>query len=136
MKKLVLLGLAILLIAGVSFAEPIKLGEVIEKLPALKQGVAFNLEENKLEYLSTIEVASYKGFSLEAGYSSENALVGVISYPVLNLKDLGVTLPVLDLVECNVGVFFGVKRLEGIESFKSAPDTTYGISATLISLKF
>lgn len=135
------LFIAVVLIGLCSTANAeLNLREVADKIPALKQGIAFSLADNKLNYLSTIEIASWKGVTLEGGYAAaaENTghkIVGVISYPILNLKNMGVTLPVLDLVELNIGAYAGFGRLESINQLDDS-EFDYGLSATLIKVKF
>ncbi len=136
MKKLLVIIMALLLIgfAAQARAENLSVGDFVKKLPALKQGIAFSLVENDFNYLSTFEVLKWKGVSLEAGYSSENKAVAVLSYELLKLKDLGVKVPVLDLVSFQPGIWFGVGRLQKDIFYRT--ETDYGISCTLIALKF
>lgn len=136
MRKLIW-GLCLLMsscmpLGGLARAD-VSLMETLEKIPALKQGIAYSMQDHDFSYLSTIELASWKGFTLEAGYSSSDKIVGVISYPILKLKDLGITLPILDLLECNLGFFAGYGR---IENLKDVGEADYGISATLLRLKW
>ncbi len=138
MKKLLMALLVCLITSGVCYAEPLKIGDVVEKI-TLKQGIAFSLAENKLEYLTTIPIVQWKDFSIEGGYSSENSLIGVVSYPILSLKEKGVTIPILKDINCNIGIFFGLKRIENVDitDLKNAvSDTDFGISLTLFSLKW
>lgn len=118
---------------GLSRAEEITLSDSLAKLPALKQGVAYSLQDKNFSYLSTIELASWKGFTLEAGYSGNDKIVGVISYPLLKLKDTGVSLPILDLLECNLGFYAGYGRVENLKEFG---ESDFGISATLLRVKW
>jgi len=141
MKRLILIGVFLLGICSISYAEPLKLGEVLEKFP-LKQGVAWSLEDSKLNYLSTIEVANWKGICLEAGYAGEaentrHKAVAVISYPIVKLSDFGVTLPILNLVELNLGIYGGYGQInlgEGMGEGNNEWD--YGLSVSLISIKW
>lgn len=127
------LVLALSIWVGLSKADEITLSDTLEKLPALKQGVAYSLQDRDFSYLSTLELASWKGFTLEAGYSSNDKIVGVISYPLLKLRDIGVSLPILDLIECNLGFYAGYGR---VENLKEIGEATYGISATLLRVKW
>lgn len=107
----------------------IDISTILEKLPGMKQGIAYSLDDSKIKYLSTIEVASWKGVTLEGGYASDNALVGVLSYNLIKAKDY-IKLPILDLLELNVGTYIGYKRLGGGNEFD------YGVSATMLNVKF
>lgn len=115
------------------------LGGIAEKIPPLKQGVAYSMVDSKINYLSTIEILKKKGFTLEAGYagdadSSDHKIVGVLSYELLKLRDLGVDLPILDLVEFNPGIYFGAGRLNFKEMDES--ETDWGVSMTCIRIKW
>lgn len=110
------------------------------KLPPLKQGIAWSLADSKLNYLSTIEVLTWKGLNLEVGYAgrAENTgdkAVAVVSYEIAKLKDFGVTVPILDLIEFNFGAYAGYGRIENINSLDDS-EFDYGLSATILNLKF
>jgi hypothetical protein len=132
MKKIVL-ALCLLMTSCMPVMAEVSLSDFLAKLPPMKQGVAYSFADKDFSYLSTIELASWKGFTLEAGYSSKDKIVGVISYPILKLKDLGVTLPILDLLECNIGLYAGYGR---IENLKEMGEADFGISATLLRIKW
>lgn len=137
MKKwLIALGIVVLMAPPV--CAELKLSEVLDKLPALKQGIAFDIAESDgLSFLSTLELIKWKGISLEAGYSSTDKIVGVISYQLLRLKDLGVTVPILDLLEANVGFYLGYSRVQLNDGFGNGNnEQSYGPSLTLISTKW
>ncbi len=133
MKKL-LLTLAMVFIATSVMAGTLDLGDIVKKLP-LKQGIAYSLEDSNFNYLSTLEVANYKNVALEVGYAgaadeTKHKFVGVVSYPIVALKDY-VNVPVIDLVELNLGVWAGLGKIGDAEN-----EFDYGISATLIEVKF
>jgi len=136
MFKAMIIVCAFMFCSANAKADPVKLGEVLEKLPAMNQGVAYSIEDNTINYLSTLTLADYKGITFEAGYAgaaenTKHKIVGVISYPILVLKDLGVNLPVVDLIEFNIGVWAGVGQLLTREA-----EFDYGISATLFKIKW
>lgn len=122
-----------LFICGTAYAQ-LDLLETAKKVPDLKQGIAFSLIDNQVNYLSTAQIAEWKGISLEGGYAGTakdtgNKVVAVISYPLLKLKNY-ISLPVLDLIELNLGVYAGYGRILGSNEFDA------GISGTAINLKF
>ena len=135
MKKLILLiGIMLFLIPGIALAESLDIGNIISKLE-VNQGIAFSLADNELNYLSTVEVLNYKGFVLEAGsaYDAEKTgikAVGVVSYDLLKLKELGVDVPILDLISLRPGVYFGVGRVGGNN------ETDWGLSLSFINVSF
>ena len=113
----------------------IELSETLKKIPALKQGLSYSIADSEFSYLSTVELASWKGFTAEAGYSSSDKLVGVISYPILKLKDFGITLPILDLLEANIGLYAGFGRI-ALHDTGGNNEFDYGASLTLIRVKW
>lgn len=133
MKKL-FLALALVLLASPAFAEM--------KMPPLKEGIAYSVADSRFNFLSTIELAQYKGFAVEVGYAGAakntgEKAVAVLSYEIANLKKLGVTMPLLDLVSFNLGYYAGFGRIS------LAPGETggnnefdHGISLSLLQFKF
>jgi len=131
MRKCLVMLAVLFFAVSLSYADNLSLGEVLQKVPPLKQGIMYEVADCKIEYLSTLEVASWKNITLEAGYTQENTIIGVISYPILKLKDLGVNLPILDLVELNIGYGVGVDEL-----FTRECELKHGPTLTLINVKF
>jgi len=143
MRKLLgILGLAILMsmcsFQTAGYADPIKVGDVAAKLPPLKQGLAYSLVDSKLNYLSTIEVANWKEkVSLEAGYAGAadetgHKIVGVVSFDLLQLKDINV--PILKYVKFRPGVYVGFGGINVQRIMESELD--WGVSATLLEVTF
>ena len=140
MKKIALLLVVVLCLAcGLAKpagAEELNIGNLIEKLPATKHGIAYSLVDHEWTYLSTVEVANYKGIGLELGFSDSDKIVGVASYELFKLADLGVTLPILDLIDCRVGLYGGYGRIDYERSGEGNNEFDYGLSCTLIEVKF
>ena len=141
-RKLLLIGIIIVVIGGLCFAschkearsEEVWISEWIARIPALKQGVGYSISEGEFNYLSTVEVLKWKGVSLEAGYNAKDKLVGVLSYQIFKLKDFGIEVPILNLLECNVGLYAGWGRLDF--SKEGNREFDWGPSITLISVRF
>jgi hypothetical protein len=120
-------------------AEELNVSELISKLPALNQGVAFSIKDSNFNYLATVDAVSIKGFKIEVGYAgvaknTGDKIVGVASYDLLKLKNVGVTLPILDLVEFRPGVWLGYGHINGASLGDSEFD--YGVSLSVLSVKF
>jgi len=134
MKKFLVTLFLVFALIGVARAEVLNVTDLIKKIPNLKQGIAYSFADKQISYLSTFDILTWKKISFEAGYSSDDKVVAVISYPLVNLKtDFNVTLPILDLINCRIGVFGGYGRLgvtEGNNEF------VWGVSATILELKF
>lgn len=138
MKKL-LLSLALILVCTGARAEAINFRETIDKIPAINNGVAYSFVDHRLNYLGTIKLVSWRGFNLEAGYAgdsdaTDHKFVGVVSYDLFKLRDMGVTVPVLDLIEFNPGIYFGAGKVNIKEMDES--ETDWGVSATIVKFKF
>lgn len=124
MKKLIVLIMALLvLIPGLATAEG-----------AWKSGIGYSVADSKINFLSTVEIANWKNITLEAGYAgaaenTKDKAIAVISYPLFKLADY-VSLPVLDLIECNLGVYAGIGRITG------SNEIDWGASATFLNIKF
>ena len=133
MKQIFLIALLILALPNLAKAET-NIFDAIAAIPALKQGMAFSLADNNINYLSTVDLVKWKGFALEGGYagSAKNTgdkIVGVISYDLLTLKGK-TTIPVLEWLEFRPGIWAGVGRIGG------SNEIDYGVSATVISFDF
>ena len=141
MLRQILLVAAVLLALASNARAELNLNETLGKLPALKQGIAYSLVDNKINYLSTMEVVKYKGFAMEAGYAGQaeesgHKAVGVISYHIGGLKDLGVEVPILDLLDFNAGYYVGVGRIQFSGDTGNDNEIDHGISLSVINIKF
>lgn len=143
MKKVIVAILFVLAMAGMAMAQDLQvlpqtagvsIIDQVKKIPGLKQGIGFSLIENEVNYLTTVELAGYKGYALEAGYNSKDKVVVVLSADLINLKKLGVTLPVLDLIDIRVGLYGGYGSINSKALGSSEWDC--GISGTAVSIKF
>lgn len=139
MKKLVLFVIFIMA-CGISRADELILGDLLNKIPSVKQGVAFSLPDGKFNYLATIDAVQWKGLNLEVGYAGRaketaDKAVAVLSYDLLKLKDV-VDMPILDLIEFRPGIYAGFGRIEGFEDGRLACEDDYGVSLSVIDVKF
>lgn len=141
-KATVILAVLILT-CGIAKADDINIIDNLKKIPAMKQGIAYSVADQKWNYITTITVAEWKGIALEAGYAgrAENTgdkIVGVISYDLFNAKKAGITWPVADLIDLRLGVYGGIGRAQigDVPTMRGNNETDYGVSATAISLKF
>ena len=142
MKKFLLIAVFVMA-CGFAHAEALSLGETLKALPGASQGVAWSLRDDKLNYLTTIDIVQWKGIALEAGIAADaentgTKAVAVASYDVVNLKKLGVTIPVLDLIDVRLGAYAGFGRIQvgSIDTMQGNNELDYGLSATVIKVKF
>lgn len=141
MVRSILLTMCLLLVLVSNARAELNVHETLGKLPALKQGLAYSFVDNKINYLSTAEILKFKGFSLEAGYAGKadetgHKAVAVATYQLAKLKDMGVDVPVLDMIEFNVGYYVGVGRIQFSGDTGNDNEIDHGIAATLINVKF
>lgn len=135
MKKL-LLTIMMLFICMPVFAENIDISSILDKIE-LKQGIAYDLEEKEVVYLSTCSLLKWKNLGLEAGYASNDKAVAVASYRLGGLKDLGIEMPILDLLEANIGYHVGFGRIDIDDGFGDGNnELSHGPTLTLINLKW
>lgn len=114
--------------------------DVVKKVPATYQGAFYNFVDNKFDYAAYIELASYKNIQLTAGYLvsndlelKNNAILAGLNYNVGGLKDLGIDLPVLNLVDLNVGLSVAGFNLDkGNDKVKCR----LGATCSIIKVKF
>ena len=140
MRKFSLL-VGLILLCGVAKAEDVSIIDGLKKLPGLKQGVAFSIDDAKVNYLTTVDVAKFKGFNLEAGVAMDSEKTGtkavaVLSYDLFNAKKAGIDMPVLDLIDIRPGVWAGYGRIEGFQDGQLKGEGDWGVSVTALSLKF
>ena len=108
--------------------------DVINKLPEFKQGIIYSIDHQEFNYVSTTELIEWQGLTLEGGHALPDSLIVVVSYRIGGLKDLGVNIPILDLVELNLGYYVGINDVDFEEKLDVEFD--HGISATLLKIKF
>jgi hypothetical protein len=139
MKKLILIAV-FAFYATIASAESLSLTDALKKLPGVKQGAAYSVIDSKFNYLSTIDVAKYKGFNLEIGaaYDSERTgvkAIALVSYDLLKVKDV-VNLPILDLIEFRPGVGLAYGRIEGFEDGDLKGEGDVLVTLSVINIKF
>jgi hypothetical protein len=142
MKKLIFVLAVLLALPLAAQAQDLSIIDTLKELPDTKQGVAFSLIDSKLNYLTTIELINFKGFSLNAGYAgiakkTSNKLVAVIDYDLLNLKEMGIDVPILDLMDIRPGLYAGFGRISlGGNTMDGNNEFDFGASVSIIEVKF
>lgn len=128
-----------LLLSGSAFAQvaPLNIGDIVNKIPNLKQGVAYDFNSRNVEYFTTAEVANYKGFSLSGGYATSDKIVASLDYDLGGLEKLGINLPLLSMIDLRVGAYVGIGNLSSASSNGNGRNKfAYGPEVTVVSLKF
>lgn len=130
-------------LCGTASAAPLKLEKIADKLKEveLKQGLAWSLSDNKLNYTSTFDIASWKGVSLGVGYAgaapnTAHKAVAVVSYPLVKL-DKYLDMPILDLIELEAGAFLGAGNISFAgDDFSNQNEFDWGLSLTVLKVDF
>ncbi len=110
---------------------PFTVPDFVEKLPDLKQGVAYDFESQDFVYISTSTVLEYKKFELEVGHATPARVVAVASYDLFTGLDLE-TFKFLNYLQFKPGFFVGYN----FDSDDGDSDVAYGLSATILEIKF
>lgn len=135
-KKLFLVACLIFLASKVS-AEEFSLSGALDKIPSIKQGVAFSLADSNLNYMSTINVANFgKYINLDVGYAGRakntgDKLIAAVSF---NLLESGyIQYPILRYLQVKPCLFLGYGNINAKEITESEFD--YGIGVTIFEVK-
>lgn len=134
MRKLIGLLLAVVILSGVCYAEELSIGSIVKAIPDLKQGVMYDIRNKEVEYISTAQILKYKDLSIEIGYSPKTEILGIVSYKLGSLEK--VDIPLLNWVSFNIGMGVGYDRLDKDVSKTDDSGLIYGVTATLIDIKF
>ena len=126
MRKL-LLSAMMLAVCATAQAD-INIGDKLKDV-AVNQGIIYSIKDSEISHVSTAELINKWGTSLEAGYSDNGKLVGVISYKLLDAKDF-ISTPLLKELEFKPGVYYAWDELGN--------DTKgdYGLSLTMLQVSW
>jgi len=108
------------------------IGEPIDIIPALKQGIIYSVDDQEFSYAFTTQIIAWKDITLEGGYSPGDTLLAIGSYRLGGLEQFGIEVPILDLLDLNVGYYVGWKDFTDSDNSKF----DHGVSATLLNIKF
>ena len=83
-------------------------------------------------------MTNWKGFSLSGGYSTSSAIVASVDYDIGGLSKLGITSPLLSILDLRVGMFVGLSDISTVSSSGSAERNKlcWGPEVTIVSVKF
>lgn len=138
MRKLILL-LTILLIPTVSNAQStnnIDISSIISKL-TLHESVGYDIKSGNVTYYTSTDILSWKGIDLSAGYSTSSAIVGSVDYDIGGLSKLGITSPLLSVIDLRVGMMVGMSDISTAGSGTAERNKlVWGPECTLVSVHF
>lgn len=109
MVKRLIMVLAVCFMASAAQAESIKLGDVLNKLP-VKEGYFYDLKDGKGYNVLGLELAKYKGFSVNAAYVGMEGAGVTLDY---NLAGLPIeNVPILKYAEyASIGYGAAVQQI-------------------------
>ena len=125
----VLLGICLILPQVVE-AKEIVVKDVIDKMPNLRQGIAYSVPDGTFRPSTSVELIKKWGVSLEAGYIGEDVAAGFISYNLGALEKFA-EVPILQYVDLSVSTYYGFER---INKLKSGED--WGFSVRILEIDF
>jgi hypothetical protein len=107
-----------------------------------KQGFAWSLQESSPNFMSSVEIIKFEkyltGLTFSGAYigdgdDSDHKCAIVMEYPIINFKNIGITTPILNLVDAKVGVWYGAGNLQW-DIMDTRAD--YGVSLSLLNFNF
>ena len=142
MKKILIL-LALLFLPSVCMAQAtgstntIDISTIISKL-TLHEAVGYDIKSGNMTSYTSADILDYKSFALSAGYSTSSAIVASIDYDIGGLSKLGITSPLLSILDLRVGMFVGLSNISTATSGGTAERNKlcWGPEVTLVSVKF
>lgn len=141
-RKLLLISYLILM-CSVARAEDFSISNSLSKIPGMKTGVAYSALDNKFNFVTTAEVMQWSILSLGIGYAgdadaTDHKFVGTITTSLLDLQQLGVTIPIIDLIKIRGGVYGGIGNMnigDGAD-MRGNNQFDWGVVGYLIDWKF
>ena len=114
------------------------ISNLIAKVPNNKPGVFYDLYSSKFCYYHSFVFANKWNTDFELGGADDkSAILLGASYDVANFKKLGVTLPVLNLIDVHIGGACGWQKVDVQGGQNDGKNKfIYGITASLITLSF
>ena len=110
----IFLCLAILLLPALAQAQTtpqsLSIGDTLKSLPAVKEGFMWDYTHHRGLNVLGLEVANYKGVSLDAAWIGVDGLGGIVNYSLSSLPVQNV--PILNYVQyLNVGYGLGIRTM-------------------------
>lgn len=137
MKKFICL-ISFMLMAALAHAEPVKWID-FKQFPDVKTGVAYSLENFSINHTETVEIATWKALSLNAGYagdgdSVDHKFIGTLSVDLLKVGDF-IKFPILDKVIIQPFGWFGVGKID-FKNMMEDSETDAGVGVYIAQVRF
>jgi hypothetical protein len=87
---------------------------------------------------TSADILDWKSLSLSGGYSTSSAIMASVDYDIGGLSKLGITSPLLSILDLRVGMMVGLSNISTASSSGSAERNKlcWGPEVTLVSVKF
>ena len=137
-----LILLALLILPSLSNAQTastngIDISTIISKL-TLHEAIGFDIKSKNTVAYTSADLLDWKGLSLSGGYGTSSAIVASLDYDIGGLSKLGITSPLLSILDLRVGMMIGLSDISTASSSGSAERNklVWGPEVTLVSVKF
>jgi hypothetical protein len=88
----------------------IDISTIISKL-TLHEAMGYDIKSGNLTSYTSADLLDYKGFSLSGGYSTSSAIMASVDYDIGGLSKLGITSPLLSILDLRVGMMIGISDI-------------------------
>ena len=136
----ILLCLMLLILPSMVHAQStnsIDISTIISKL-TLHEAVGYDIKSGNMTSYTSADLLDWNGFSLSGGYSTSSAIMASIDYDIGGLSKLGITSPLLSILDLRVGMMVGISDISTASSSGDAERNKlcWGPEVTLVSVKF
>ena len=142
MKKVLSILAVLMLLSGIAFAQAtgstntIDISTIISKL-TLHEAVGYDIKSGNMTSYTSADLLDYKGFSLSGGYSTSSAIMASVDYDIGGLSKLGITSPLLSILDLRVGMMIGISDISTAGGGSAERNKLcLGPEVTLVSIKF
>ena len=139
MRNLLLVCLILLLptLSNAQSTTGIDISTIISKL-TLHEAVGYDIKSGNITAYTSADLLDWKGLSLSGGYSTSSAVVASLDYDIGGLSKLGITSPLLSILDLRVGMFVGMSDISTATTGGTAGRNklVWGPEVTLVSVKF
>jgi hypothetical protein len=73
--------------------------------------MGYDIKSGNLTSYTSADLLDYKGFSLSGGYSTSSAIMASVDYDIGGLSKLGITSPLLSILDLRVGMMIGISDI-------------------------
>ena len=128
-----------LMLTGNSFAQTTTtpISSILDKLN-FHEAIGYDIASGNVTSYTSADLLDWNNFSISAGYSTSAAIVASADYDIGGLSKLGLTVPLLSVVDLRVGFMVGLANISSATTSGTAERNkiSYGPEITIVSTKF